>query len=332
MRAAPLLPFVFLATVLAGCVDGGGDGEHEGTTCVAESTPAAKVANSWAYSGEELRDGNGTMQVRVEDRDDSGTVTGHVVEAGADWHVEFTNFSATRPFHDGGVAFHLTEHGDSGVGDATIPRVRMLCAGWGAVRLTLDGQAVAVPGGAEAFAGHFMVASTGVRDDATGRITDRDGSADYSPSRPGNAARQSDDLEFWIKVSADEAGNATATNVSGTANSPVYNMSHGFPVLAAGANISVAVTGRGATPGPLLGQLEFTLRDAGGGELASTTLGGPGQVMEGGIHAPADRPGMYALQVTGSAVQVAYEAEITVERAGGFLLVFFWEEGEQAFE
>ena len=329
-----LLSFLLASVVLAGCLGAGGDqGAAARGACLASANGAMKIAHSWAYDAEALQAGTGELRINVDDRKDSGTATGKATASGTPrpmaWEVAFTKFEATRPFHDGGIERGLVEHGDSGVGDTTIPKVTLECTGWGPVTVRLNGIAVTEDDVGLPLTGHFMVSSTGVRDDATGKIMAADGTTSYSPDRPGDALRARGDYEFWLvaRTPAGEAPTIAPLTFADTVSAPNYNRQYDFTLFSTG-NIDVRATARNQAAGPLVGQLTVTLRDPAGGTASSATLGGTGQNAAAGLTLDNATSGGYSLAVTGNGVGMSYTLTVTLSYPNGFLLILFWEEGE----
>lgn len=324
---------VVVAAVLGGCLGGGDDGGGA-SDCLASANGSMKLAHSWAYDGEELIGATGQLAIDVDDGDNTGTVTGDAEEGdgpgGWEWGVAFTDFVEGSPFHDGGVVTDLTEHGDSGVGDENIPKVHLDCAGWGPVTVRLNGVAINEDDVGYNLTGHFMVSSTGVRDDATGKILAQDGTTPYSPDRPADALRSPGDYEFWL-IARTPAGNEPATIpplvFADTVTTANYNRAWNFDVLST-ATIDVQASARNQAAGPLVGQLNVALRDPDGGTASTTTLGGTGQTTSGGLTLDDATAGPYSLLVTGNGVQMAYTLTVTLTYPDGFLLVLFWEDGK----
>jgi hypothetical protein len=157
-------------------------------------------AIGFAYDGRGIVPFDGPVYLDVDERANTGRLIAKGAIGGVAFEVLMDEFAASKSFHDGGIARDLIEHGDSGVGDKTIPRVDLAMAGWGRARILYDGQPFPDPiTGNETWIAHFMVLRTGVRDNATGAIyADANKTRTYDPNDPANATSSSDDAEIHL--------------------------------------------------------------------------------------------------------------------------------------
>lgn len=158
----------------------------------------------WSYGGHGVVPLHGTMNLTVDPASNNGTFWAvGVLADGRETRFEilFDRFSGSAPFHDGGVAVDLVEHGDSGVGDPDIPRVDMLVAGWGTGLVTVDNSTYADPTtGDERWNAHFMLVRNGVRDDETAGIWNANRSEPYNPNEPGDAYTETGSMEMLLEI------------------------------------------------------------------------------------------------------------------------------------
>ncbi len=83
------------------------------------------------YAGTHLTPVQGTIEIEVNERTNSGRVSAEFVEETDRYRVVFDRFAAKQPFHDGGIATRVYEHGDSNNGDPLYPKTWLYLAGWG---------------------------------------------------------------------------------------------------------------------------------------------------------------------------------------------------------
>jgi hypothetical protein len=196
MRVASLVALLAVALLVAGCFGKGG-------------TPAAytvhatggKVSPGWAYDGAGLVDGAATLDGHVVNADNSGALFANFSYAGSQWQVLFTKFSqaAGKDFQDGGIAFGLTEHGDSGVADNSIPKIHGKLVAYGTATVMRDGKPVIGKTGLADWAAHLMVYDDAVRG-PDGKITNAAGSAPYDPSKPADAKTYPGQAQAMLKL------------------------------------------------------------------------------------------------------------------------------------
>jgi hypothetical protein len=106
----------------------------------------------------------GTVEIDVNEREDTGSFTARLKVPEGDLLLEFDRFHQFSPCQDGGVAAYIYEHGDSGCGDTNWPKTFIYLAGWGFGKATLNGEALY-----ENYQMHFMV-TQGMRDRETLKV------------------------------------------------------------------------------------------------------------------------------------------------------------------
>jgi hypothetical protein len=87
------------------------------------------------YAGKRLQAVQGSIEIQVNERSNTGQVTVQFVEGADRYRIVFDRFSAKSPFQDGGIATRVYEHGDSGNGDPLYPKTWLYLAGWGTATL-----------------------------------------------------------------------------------------------------------------------------------------------------------------------------------------------------
>lgn len=104
------------------------------------------------YAGKHLTPVQGTLDIEVNERANTGRVVGTFVEGPDRYRIVFDRFAASQPFQDGGLATRVYEHGDSGNGDPLYPKTWLYLAGWGKADVFKNGQVVL-----KDYNAHFMV-------------------------------------------------------------------------------------------------------------------------------------------------------------------------------
>lgn len=153
----------------------------------------------WDHMGDDgsnLRPVEGTIEIDVDERADTGTFRADLVLPEGRYVVELERFEEFSPCQDGGVAAWIFEHGDSGCGDSNWPKSILYVAGWGWGDATLDGEPLH-----DDFQIHFMV-TQGMRDRETLAVrparTGADGAGAVNPALV--------QVDFYIRSpGADEA-------------------------------------------------------------------------------------------------------------------------------
>jgi len=118
----------------------------------------------WDHMGDDgtnLRPVDGTIDIDVDERSNTGTFRANLMLPEGRYVVELERFEEFSPCQDGGIAAWLFEHGDSGCGDMNWPKSILYVAGWGWGNATLNGEPLRTDGQI-----HFMV-TQGMRDRQT---------------------------------------------------------------------------------------------------------------------------------------------------------------------
>ncbi len=104
------------------------------------------------YAGKHLVPVQGSIEIKVNELTNSGTVIAEFVELADRYRIVFDRFSAKAPFQNGGIATRIYEHGDSGNGDPLYPKTWLYLAGWGTATMWKNDQVLYQDHDA-----HFMV-------------------------------------------------------------------------------------------------------------------------------------------------------------------------------
>ena len=83
------------------------------------------------YAGRRLKPVAGSVEIKVDERANTGVVTAEFTEDKDRYRIIFDRFTGTAPYQDGGIATRVYEHGDSGNGDPLYPKTWLYLAGWG---------------------------------------------------------------------------------------------------------------------------------------------------------------------------------------------------------
>jgi hypothetical protein len=274
------------------------------------------------YAGTTAQVAQGAADIDVDAARDTGTAVFTFGAGNQTFEVRFAQFHEAQPFQQGGVRNDFPEHGDTGNGDAQLPTIHALSAGWGSGTVTLGGQALRDPVSRDTtFTLHYMVTDTGPRDPASRKVTKADGSTPYDPAAPADA-KTFPVREVLLNVQG-ATGPAAPVNESFSVTSSLGPMTDetkdAFAIngTSAAVNISYALQGP-AAGAPALGQATFVLL-ADGTEVdrcevslppADPTAGTTGCTHE----VPSAAPGIYTVHVTGTGVGNPYAVTGSVAR------------------
>lgn len=311
MRRMALL--LLMVALVAGCI------RAEQATLFHATASQPKVLAGYDYGAVTVQPGQGGFEVSTDAAADTGTATATFTFAGRQFQAAFTRFAEApgRAFQEGGVRADFQEHGATGNGDALLPEIHALSAGWGHGTLTVDGQALADPAtGAAEFNLHYMVTDTAPRDPGTMLVTRADGTSPYDPATPGDARTLPGTLQVLLNIQS--AGGAAPTDTTamleGTVAEPQHSNSMPFDVNATGARILVNISVSNPTPLPSVGELSFVLGDPSGAELGRFDYSVQEAQPMGVIDVPAaNATGTYTLSVSGAGLGVDYRAGILVD-------------------
>ena len=104
------------------------------------------------YAGKRLTLVKGTIEIDVNEVNNTGRVVAEFVEDTDRYRIVFDRFAARASFQDGGIATRIYEHGDSGNGDPLYPKTWLYLAGWGTATLWKNDQVLY-----QDYDAHFMV-------------------------------------------------------------------------------------------------------------------------------------------------------------------------------
>ena len=321
------LAFVF--ALAAGCLS-----ETKATDYHAAGTDGWFEVGYGYEGGKAVRFDESGIAIHANDEKNTGSVHAGGMLSGKHWFVDFDLFeeAAGKPFQDGGVAANLDEHGDSGVGDASIPRVHLDMAGWGEAAVTVDGKPQADPiTGEDLWLAHYMVITTGVRDNDTHGIWNKNKTGPYDPSNAEDGYAEPNDLEIHLVLKSHSTTTPNATSVSvptQTFTSPsVMTRSHNIyenKHYGTQANLSVHLTSDAPVA---VRETDFKILDPSGVDIWSTSASASGGGMSNTV-VPTfsmDKLGMYTLQVTAQGASIEYSLDGTVKPPANVIMNFWWE-------
>lgn len=104
------------------------------------------------YAGKHLNPVQGTIDIDVNERTNTGQVVAEFAEGVDRYRIVFDRFAAAQLFQDGGIATRVYEHGDSGNGDPLYPKTWLYLAGWGTANVFKNGELLY-----KDYQAHFMV-------------------------------------------------------------------------------------------------------------------------------------------------------------------------------
>lgn len=331
LRARPsiilMASLLLVSPLLAGCVGGEGPNDR-----FAGSATGGVMFLGVDYGAETLAAVNSSLEIDVDAVLDTGTITAKgTLPDNVSFEVEATRFQGAADFHEGGIVANIREHGDTGVGNTKWPEMHVLVATWGNGTFSKDGNLTKDPYTGETdWDLHLMVTDTGVRDDATGKIQNADGTGLYDPADPGNAL-VGNDMEAHLIVSSTYDGpplGPETHDASGELGGMAGTTSDSFEVTAGPATIEAVVTLDDLPTS--IGGYRFRLLDPNGDEQDSVVINTVGVDSERTATLRVDnatRTGFWSLHASATTGGPAtFEGEISVTYAPPPTYYFFWED------
>ncbi len=263
---------MLFAAASAGCL------EPERTSAFEAYGSKGSYTSGFAYNGRGIVPFDGPVYIAVNDADNTGRAIAKGKIGPTTFDVLFEQFAESKPFHDGGIASNLIEHGDSGVGDTSIPRVDLEMAAWGKATIHYGGKPYADPlTGDLNWTAHFMVIRNGVRDNATGAIYANQNKTEvYNPKNASQGHSAVSDYEIHLVLRNGTAtGNPSKTTFGESSSSgPAPSVTQEqtlFTVKQLGSIAAIELTLEDtATRGS---NITFTLRAPSGIVVLEETLG-----------------------------------------------------------
>lgn len=332
MRSAVILTIVLaVALALAGCA------KKPGPTSYSFSAAGGKVSDGWARDGVGLVPG-ASLSGTLSDPDNKGSVNVSFDFQGAHYAATFAEFSEAsgKTFQNGGVAFNFDEHGDSGNGDAMLPRVHAKAAAWGIAGVLKDGEVLKTSAGATSWTAHLMLLDDSPRG-SDGKITNAAGTASYDPTKPTDARVAKGDPQaiFYFQDPAGANASRAPVNDSKTINiqGPNATGSIDIPTAKGAASLVVNVTitsaGPAGTPAPIaVGTATVTLKDANGNATKTATIQPITPNAPGTAHfelTANDITGPFKLQIDGSGAFTA-KVDYVIAFADHPFVVVTWDD------
>lgn len=308
--------------------------------CLQDSAPRVYHAagtngnfvNGFAYDGKGVVPFDGFVTIEADNAANTGKVLAFGNVGTQTWRIDFDHFAqqGNKAFQDGGIAMNLMEHGSTGNGDTSIPKVHADSAGWGDARVTVNG--IALPDaltGDERWVAHYMVLTTGVRDDTSKAIKKSSTDAPYDPNTPDDGRTKDGDNEILLllKSHATAPPNATVVDNKSTIDSPIrFSKVEKWPNAYQESNFTATLSLTGAAVPET--SIQFTFKDPQG-----KTIGQPIQIMKPANGDPQPQTvtfkmgkGTYSCGVSGNAYQGTYEIKGTITPPGNVVMNLWWED------
>lgn len=303
-RALPFVLVVVLAVALAGCADPAPVTKYD------FSASGGKASEGWAYDGVGVTAASASLAGSLDDAANTGSVNVSFSFFGATYVVSFNSFQGAQDFQDGGVRFNFDEHGDSGNGDASLPKMRVKAAAWGMATVTKDGEPLKGASG-DQWAAHVMISDDTVRG-ADGRVLNAAGTAAYNPSAPTDAKITTGDPQVFLSLKSPDGETAIREPAAGSATlgfqGPESTLSADVPAEKGASALVVNVTLKASDPAPVgLGQATISLVDANGNvtKTKDVTFTPQGPVVESFALTAAEITGPFKLQIKGQGIFTA---------------------------
>ncbi|MFA5861454.1 MAG: hypothetical protein WDA16_07135 [Candidatus Thermoplasmatota archaeon] len=261
--AAAALVLLIAAPALAGCFS-----KPAPATTYSFSAAGGKVSPGWAYDGSGLVPGSAQLAGTLDNTANTGSVNVSFDYAGSKYVVTFDQYKESRPFQDGGVRFEFDEHGSTGNGDGSLPKIHAKLAAWGTAKVTKDDEMLRGGATSDLWNAHLMLMSDAVRG-ADGKIVKADGTTPYDPLKSDDAKLTTGKTQamFYIQSPDGPLSMRGPINDSKTLTfqGPQNVQTVDIPAEKGAASVTINVSFEGATPAPIgIGKATVTLKDAGG--------------------------------------------------------------------
>lgn len=262
MRSPLLFLAVALAVGIAGCAKPAPASTHE------FSAAGGKVSPGWAYDAAGLVPGAAQLTGTLDDAANKGSVNVSFDYLGSKYVALFDQFKESKPFQDGGVRFEFDEHGNSGNGDANLPKFHAKLAAWGVAKVTKDGEPLKGGATSDVWTAHLMIARDAPRG-LDGKIVKADGTTPYDPAKPDDAKLNMGKTQalFFIQSPDGPLSMRGPINDSKTLafQGPQNVQTIDIPAEKGAASVTINITFQGTAPAPIgVGKATVTLKDAGG--------------------------------------------------------------------
>lgn len=311
---------------IAGCVD-----VQPNPVFEAKTGSGGHYYTGWDYAAANMQHiTSGTLSIEVDEVANEGLVEVTASVMGEVYTLKLTNFNhSADDFHSGGIAANFDEHGDSGVGNALLPKMHLLIATWGPADLMLNNNPVRDPyTGNTTFDAHLMITDTGVRDDATGKVFKADGTTPYDPATPGDAMIGSDNEAHLVLTSRHTGEDLPADEYpwEGQILQPLGVTSTTFNVKTTEALVDITIDS-GGDPQEV-GQWTVELLNPEGFVVASDTFSNNRPEIQINKTVSYSEPGDWTLRVSADTLPADFSATILVVYPPKPMHYFFWEDVE----
>ncbi len=255
-----LIVLMVTAALVAGCF-----ADEEEKPVRSFEASGGQASDGYAYNGTGLENAAARLSGWVDHETNTGNVSVSFEFAGSQWQVYHDSFSGDEEWKEGGVAFGLVEHGDTGVSSTIIPRLDGEIVTYGSATVLRDGVPAPDPGGADGrWDAHLMLFTDAIRGD-DGMITKEDGSTPYDPDTPDDARIIDDDPQGFLQLTAPSGPDSARADETVSETVQVQGVDDAHTVELGGgpsASITVNVTTAEEEPPLQAGDIQVRLVDA----------------------------------------------------------------------
>jgi hypothetical protein len=251
--------------------------------------------------------------VATVDATNTGRVDASWTEAEGVYGLAWDRFAPepNTTHEDGGIVRDLDAHGSTGLGDARLPKVHYLSAGWGPTRIQLNNQTFKDPVLANlTFHAHYMVLRDGVRDPISHKIFAHNGKDLYDPIQPDDARIYRGSPEVLLVLKSTNKGLPAATTkhvVSGGTMMPSQGAVSKTKVLVDPLQDRLGVWVNAS--GPSAGQGVARLKDPDGNPVGQEQPIGSIRVQQAKWEVEKPMAGNWTVEVSQQAPGVAYRVD-----------------------
>jgi hypothetical protein len=271
-----------------------------------------------AYDADGAREVQCVILITTDADADEGQIAFDLMPGEADGRSWLFFMEDFRPYAEGmedAIREDFRAFGATGLGGSLLPEAHVESAGWGEMAITVDQKRLpdAVTG-EPTWRAFYAVLTTGVRDDATGRMLEA--------SAPGDK-----EIHVVITSHAPPPQEPMPVEVPATSAAGDYARTHPLhdnKYWGAVANWTLTVGGGGVQTT----DLTFRFRDPEGAVVRTFDVSGSasGQARTYDVGFVMDKLGMHTLEVEGNGVGVEYSVEGSVVPPEQIIHPYWWEE------
>ncbi|MCA1813918.1 MAG: hypothetical protein LC624_08200 [Halobacteriales archaeon] len=269
---------------------------------------------------------DGTAEVAVDATRDTGRAEFTFTWRGASWAVWFTQFAGNATWQEGGVRAGFDERGSTGQGDAQLPKLHAVHAGWGWAEVRSNGTLLTDPTtGNATFWAHYVAADPGPRNATSHRLQNGHGGS-YTPGRPEDVAYAGEPQVLLDVASARALPQDGRVAITFTVTEPVVNSTTPLLVEAGDGDMAWNFTVVRPPMTVPTAKLDFVLRDPQGSVLDTwaydpTVALANASMPRHMVRVPAPLAlGNYTAQTTGYGAGMEYQVIGTVRYPDAFFV------------